>query len=59
MCDGLRIFHALCEAGDRVERVRDQLPPAGDGWTALTELLQGIDALVDALVDGTIAWEEP
>ena len=56
---GLRIFHALCEAGDRVERVRDLLPPAGDGWTALTELLQAIDACVDALVEGWFEWEEP
>lgn len=55
---GLLLFQALCAAGNAVEDARDRFPPAGDAWTALTELLQSIDDLVDALVEGMLEWEE-
>lgn len=53
---GLMLFEALCVAGHSVEQARESLPPAGDAWCALTDLLQGIDSLVDALVTGALAW---
>jgi hypothetical protein len=46
----LTLFHALCEAGNAIQAQRDRFDPGTDAWLALTELLAGVDALVDLVV---------
>ena len=47
---GLEVFRVLCEAGNRLEALRDGTPPGSRPWCALTECLSSIDVLIDALV---------
>lgn len=48
---GLAVFDWLCTAGNAIDALRESVPPGSDTWTALTELLQAIDACIDRLVD--------
>lgn len=48
---GFVIFQTLCTAGNAIDALRESVPPGSDTWTALTELLQAIDACIDRLVD--------
>jgi hypothetical protein len=47
---GLESFHRLCDCGNALEALRDRLRPTSDAWLALTELLHGVDRLIDTLV---------
>ena len=47
---GLHLFTVLCDCGNAIAQRRECYDPGSDAWLALTELLQGLDALVDMLV---------
>ena len=55
---GLTIFHRLCDCGNALEELRDRLRPPSDAWIALTELLYGVDRLIDTLVTSDALEEE-
>jgi hypothetical protein len=48
---GLVVFHTLCCAGNALDALREEVPPGSDTWTALTELLQLLDLMIDRLVE--------
>lgn len=55
---GLLVFEALCQAGDTIAAAREPYGPGTDAWCALTELLQGVDALIDQVVTADAIEEE-
>lgn len=48
---GLAVFQRLCEAGNALDTLRETLCPGSDAWVALTELVHGVDAMIDWLVE--------
>src|SRR5262245_47519753 len=52
------VFAALCDAGNAIAGQRERFDPSTDQWLALTELLCGVDSLVDQLVLSDVI-EEP
>ena len=55
---GLETFHRLCDCGNALEELRDRLRPTSDAWLALTELLHGVDRLIDTLVTSDALEED-
>ena len=55
---GLHLFTVLCDCGNAIAQSRECYDPGSDTWLAITELLLGVDALVDKLVLSP-ALEEP
>ena len=55
---GLDLFNALCDCGNAIAQSREFYDPGSQEWLAITELLLGVDALVDKLVLSP-ALEEP
>jgi hypothetical protein len=47
---GLSLFKALCDVGNTLELLRDMDVPGSDQWLWHTDLLAGLDAVIDALV---------
>jgi hypothetical protein len=58
MSVGLILFEALCQAADAVDTQRQQYDPCSQEWLALTQMVDQIDAVIDALVTSA-PLEEP
>ena len=48
---GLIVFQKLCDVGNALQCLRDQQTPGTDAWVGLEELVQGIDRLINQVVD--------
>jgi hypothetical protein len=55
---GLATFQRLCDCGNALEELRDRVRPTSDAWLALTELLYGVDRLIDTLVTSDALEED-
>lgn len=51
MSQGLLVFEALCQAATALERVRDDCALGSAAWCAITELVLGLDTIIDRLID--------
>jgi hypothetical protein len=47
---GLLAFEILCRCGNELDALRETCLPGSDGWVGLTQLVQAVDTLVDAVV---------
>jgi hypothetical protein len=47
---GLDVFEHLCGTANQLERLRTDYCEGSSAWTALTQLVQALDALIDELV---------
>jgi hypothetical protein len=47
---GLDVFEHLCATANQLERLRQDYGEGSAAWTALTQLVQALDALIDQLV---------
>ena len=51
-CLGLAVFDVLCRCGNALDALREETRPGSEAWLALTCVVQAIDVLIDAVVDG-------
>jgi hypothetical protein len=57
-CLALAAFDILCACGNELAALRDACQEGGDAWTGLTQLVQAVDTMIDALVHSTGLEEE-
>jgi hypothetical protein len=55
---GLDVFEHLCATANQLERLHQDYHEGSAAWTALTQLVQALDALIDQLVDSEGLEEE-
>ena len=51
-------FEILCRCGNELDALREACGPGSDGWVGLTQLVQAVDGIIDAVVDSPAIEEE-
>jgi hypothetical protein len=55
---GLAAFEILCRCGNDLDALREACAVGSDGWCALTQLVQAVDKIIDAVVDSPAIEED-
>ena len=50
MSVALALFNALCDVANALEQLREMHTPGSDAWCACTDIIIGVDTIIDTLV---------
>ncbi|HEY5871264.1 MAG TPA: hypothetical protein VI542_37790 [Candidatus Tectomicrobia bacterium] len=55
---GLQAFEILCRCGNELAALREACAVGSEAWVGLTQLVQAVDMIVDAVVEGPAIEED-